>query len=138
MSKFLKIQQGILGLSPGEYQRFCADYIIKKKNYKNVHDIGSKEGTNKTTRGIPDAYNINEDGTYSLLMYGTVEKQSISKLEKDIKDAYSKNKTGILPDKIKEIICFHTNANISPGDCDKLKNLYDNVNIELIDINIKL
>ena len=34
MSKFLKVQQGILGLGPGEYQRFCADYIIKKKGYK--------------------------------------------------------------------------------------------------------
>ena len=84
MSKFLKVQQGILGLGPGEYQRFCADYIIKKKGYKSMHDIGSKEGTNKTTIGIPDSYNINEDGTYSLLMYGTVEKQSISKLETDI------------------------------------------------------
>lgn len=47
MSKFLKVQQGILGLSPGEYQRFCADYIIKKKRYENMHDIGSKEGSIK-------------------------------------------------------------------------------------------
>ena len=135
MSKFVKIQQGILGLGPGEYQRFCADYIIKKKSYKNMHDNGSKEGTNKTTKGIPDSYNINEDGTYSLLMYGTVEKQSISKLEKDIEDAYSKNKTGISSDKIKEIICFHTNTNIKPGDYDRLKTLYDDINIELIDID---
>ena len=135
MSKFLKIQQSILGLGPGEYQRFCADYIIKKKNYKNIHDIGSKEGTNKTTKGIPDSYNINEDGTYSLLMYGTVEKQSISKLEKDIKEAYSKNKTGISSDKIKEIICFHTNTNIKPGDYNRLKTLYNDINIELIDID---
>ena len=134
MSRFLKVQQGILGLGPGEYQRFCSDYIVKKKGYRNMLDIGSKEGTSKTTRGIPDSYNVNEDGTYSLIMYGTVEKQSIQKIEKDIKDAYSKNKTGISPDKIKEIICFHTNTNIKPGDYERLKNLY-NINIELIDID---
>lgn len=135
MSKFLKVQQGILGLGPGEYQRFCADYIIKKKDYKNMHDIGSKEGTNKTTIGIPDSYNINEDGTYSLLMYGTVEKKSISKLESDIKDAYSESKTGISQDKIKEIICFHTNINIKPGDYTRLTTLYNDIIIELIDVD---
>ena len=135
MSKFLKVQQGILGLGPGEYQRFCADYIIKKKGYKNVHDIGSKEGTNKTTIGIPDSYNVNDDGTYSLLMYGTVEKKSISKLESDIKDAYSESKTGISQDRIKEIICFHTNTNIKPGDYTRLTTLYKDTIIELIDID---
>lgn len=135
MPKFLKVQQGILGLGPGEYQRFCADYIIKKKGYKNMHDIGSKEGTNKTTIGIPDSYNINEDGTYSLLMYGTVEKKSISKLETDIKDAHSESKTGIPQDKIKEIICFHTNTNIKPGDYTRLTTLYKDIIIELIDID---
>lgn len=134
MSKFLKVQQGILGLGPGEYQRFCADYIIKKKGYKNMHDIGSKEGTNKTTIGIPDSYNINENGTYSLLMYGTVGKKSISKLESDIKDAYSESKTGISQDKIKEIICFHTNTNIKPGDYTRLTTLYNDIIIELIDV----
>lgn len=68
-------------------------------------------------------------------MYGTVEKQSITKLERDIKDAYSKDKTGISSDKIKEIICFHTNSNIKPGEHNRLKNLYDDINIELIDID---
>lgn len=135
MSKFLKVQQGILGLGPGEYQRFCADYIIKKKGYKNMHDIGSKEGTTKTTIGIPDSYNINENGTYSLLMYGTVGKKSISKLESDIKDAYSESKTGISQDKIKEIICFHTNTNIKPGDYTRLTTLYNDIIIELIDVD---
>ena len=100
-----------------------------------MHDIGSKEGTNKTTIGIPDSYNVNDDGTYSLLMYGTVEKKSISKLESDIKDAYSESKTGISQDRIKEIICFHTNTNIKPGDYTRLTTLYKDTIIELIDID---
>lgn len=135
MDVVLKIQQGILGLGPGEYQRFCADYIIKKKGYKDMHDIGIKEGTNKTTKGIPDSYNANEDGTYSLIMYGTVSKKdSIKKIEADIIDAASENKTGIDKNKIKEIICFHINTNMSPGEYDRLINLHEDINIELIDI----
>ena len=135
MAKFVKVQQGILRLGPGEYQRLCADYIVKKKGYESVHDIGSKEGTNKTTRGIPDSYSVNDDGTYSLIMYGTVTKKSIQKLESDIEDACSEAKTGISHEKIKEIICFHTNTNITPGEHNRLTTLYKDVKIELIDID---
>lgn len=87
MSKFIEIQKAILSLGPGEYQRFCSAYINKKYDFKNMHDIGSKEGTNKTTRGIPDSYVIDENKKYTLLMYGTVEKASIAKLRKDIIEA---------------------------------------------------
>ena len=135
MPKFLKVQQGILGLGAGEYQRLCADYIIKKKGFKNMHDIGSKEGTNKTTIGIPDSYNVNDDGTYSLLMYGTVDAKSIPKIKSDIEAAYSYMETGILQGKIKEIICFHINTNIKPDVHRELTNLYKDIVIELIDID---
>lgn len=135
MSKFLKIQQGILGLSPGDYQRICSDYIVKVKKYDNMHDLGSKEGTSKTTKGTPDSYNIDQDGNYSLIMCGSVEKDSISKIKTDIKAAHNKNKTGIPIDKVKEIICFHTCTNISPGQNEELIAMYDDVRIELIDID---
>ena len=48
MSKFVEIQSAILALGPGEYQRLCSAYSIKKYNFNNMHDIGAKEGTNKT------------------------------------------------------------------------------------------
>ena len=57
-------------IHPGETFSFwrLVGNISEKKGYKNVHDIGSKEGTNKTTIGIPDSYNVNDDGTYSFEM----------------------------------------------------------------------
>lgn len=135
MSKFIEIQNAILSLGPGEYQRLCSAYIIKKYDFKNMHDIGSKEGTNKTTKGIPDSYVIDETQRYTLLMYGTVGKASIEKLVKDIKEASDSKKTGITKNKIKEIICFHTNTNIKPGDYDMLINLIPNIIVTLIDID---
>ena len=47
MSKFLEIQNAILSLGPGEFQRLCSDYSTKKFEFSNMHDFGSKEGTNK-------------------------------------------------------------------------------------------
>lgn len=135
MSKFIKVQQGIIGLGPGEYQRLCSDYIIKIKKYDNMHDFGSKEGSNKTTKGTPDSYSVDNDGKYSLIMCGTVEKNSIQKIQKDINDAHSVKKTGIPIEKVKEIICFHTCTNISPGQNEELKSMYNDVKIELIDID---
>ena len=136
MSRFTNIQNAILSLSPGDYQRLCSEYIMKKKCFTNMHDIGAKEGTNKTTRGIPDSYAIYDDGRYSLIMYGTVEKKSsIKKIESDIKDAHNEKKTKIPICKVKEIICFHINTNISPGECERLTNLFEDVHIELIDID---
>ena len=74
MSKFVEVQNAILSLGPGEYQRLCSEYITKKYEFNNMHDLGSKEGTNKTTKGIPDSYSVDENQKYTLIMYGTVKK----------------------------------------------------------------
>lgn len=135
MSKYIEIEDAIESLGPGEYQRLCSAYIIKKRNFSDMHDIGSKEGTNKTTIGIPDSYSVDENKKYTLFMYGTVKKKSIAKLKKDINDACNESKTGITKEQINEIICFHTNTNITPGEHKKLVNSIPNVKITLIDID---
>lgn len=135
MSRFVEIQSKVLSLGPGEYQRLCSAYIKKKYRLDNMHDIGSKEGTNKTTIGIPDSYSIDENLKYILCMYGTVEKKSVEKLEQDIQDACNSTKTGITQEQIKEVVCFHTNTNIKPGDYNRLINLIPNIKITLIDID---
>ena len=135
MSKFIKIQQGIIGLSPGDYQRLCSDYIVKTRKFDNLHDLGMKESTSKTTKGTPDSYNIDSDGNYTLIMCGTVEKNSIAKIKKDINDAQNEKKTGIPINKVKGIICFHTCTNINPGQYEELIHLCEEVKIELIDID---
>lgn len=65
-------------------------------------------------------------------MYETVD---ISKLETDIKDSYSESKTGIHKDKIKKIICFHTNTKIKPGNHTRLTTLYKDTTIEYVVVN---
>lgn len=135
MANFTKIQQGILSLSPGAYQRLCSDYYARINNITKIHDVGSKEGTDKTTSGIPDSYIVNNDNTYTLLMYGTVERKAISKIKKDITEAHDCNKTGISIEKVKRIVCFHTCTNITPGKYEEIIHMFDDVSIELIDID---
>ena len=135
MSIFNDIEMKIKSLSPGAYQRLCSEYAYKKYNLTNMSDIGGKEGTDKTTIGVPDSYSKDEDGKYLLFMYGTVESSPVKKIESDIRDAHNSEKTGIPIDKVKKIICFHTNTNIKISKTEKLMKLYDDVKIELIDID---
>ena len=73
MSRFTTVESKISGLAPGGFQRLCSDYIYKERGYNNLKDLGSKENTDKTTKGTPDSYTINDDGSYSLIMYGSVK-----------------------------------------------------------------
>ena len=135
MSIFNDLEMKIKSLSPGAYQRLCSEYAYKKYNLTNMSDIGGKEGTDKTTIGVPDSYSLDETGKYLFFMYGTVESSPVSKIETDIKDAHNSEKTGISIDKVDKIICFHTNTNMRASSKDKLINLYDDVKIELVDID---
>lgn len=47
-------------------------YLYRKKNWENIVALGSMDGTDKTTRGIPDTYYFDsESKRYILVMYGT-------------------------------------------------------------------
>lgn len=85
MSKINLIQQKIKELSGGEFQKLCDRYLYKKYNFSNICPLGSEDGTNKPTKGIPDSYVITSDGKYVLIMYGSVKDNSYIKLEQDIK-----------------------------------------------------
>lgn len=135
MSIFNDIEMKIKSLSPGAYQRLCSEYAYKKYNLTNMSDIGGKEGTDKTTIGVPDSYSRDENGKYLFFMYGTVESSPVAKVKSDIEDAHNSKKTGISIDKVDKIICFHTNTNMRISSKQKLINLYDDVIIELIDID---
>ncbi len=56
MSKINTIQQKIMELSGGEFQKLCDRYLYKKYKFSNICPLGSEDGTNKPTIGIPDSY----------------------------------------------------------------------------------
>lgn len=126
MSKINQIQQAIIALSPGAYQKLMDEYLVKKYHFDNIHPYGSHTGTDKTTRGTPDSYVRCSDGKYILIEHGSVEK-SFQKVKEDILDCLKPEKTKIPIEDIKQIICCHTSTNFSAGQTSELYSLFDNI-----------
>ena len=56
MSKINQIENAILGLEGGRYQKLMDSYLFRCFGYTNIVSYGSQDGTDKTTKGIPDTY----------------------------------------------------------------------------------
>lgn len=134
MSRINSIQQAIMQLDGGEYQKLMDAYLYKKFKYTNIEPLGSHTGTNKVTKGIPDSYVKLENEKYILIMYGTVESTSYEKIEKDIKSCLDMKKIDINIKEIEEIICCYTSTNIHFEQKKKLENMIEGVTVTLIGI----
>ncbi|MCB4985706.1 ATP-binding protein, partial [Streptococcus mutans] len=122
MSQINKIENAIKELEGGKFQNLGDAYLRRKYHFENLVSLGSQEGTDKTTKGIPDSY-AEEDDKYIYIMYGT-HKSVIPKLKEDIQSVKEK----ILDEKIDEdkvgrIICCHTSSNIEIKQKEELEKL---------------
>lgn len=134
MSKINTIQQKIMELSGGEFQKLCDRYLYKKYKFSNICPLGSEDGTNKPTIGIPDSYVKTSDDKYILIMYGSVKNNTYSKLEQDIKSTLNPKKLNLKKDKIEKIICVYSSTNITPEQQETLKNITEGISLEIIDL----
>lgn len=135
MSRVNNIQQKILELSGGEFEKLFDAYLYKKYDFSNIQTLGVQAGTNKTTKGTPDSYVLTEDGKYILITCGSVGRNIESKLENDIKACFDKAKLNIEECKIQRIICGHTSNNLSINFQEKIKSEFQNVIIDFIGID---
>lgn len=133
MSRLNRIQNEIKQLEGGRFQNLCDVYLYRKRSWENIVSLGSMEGTDKTTKGIPDTYFFdNKSNKYILVMYGT-RKDSTSKLEVDIREAIEKTK--IDKKDIQEIICCHTSSNLTVVKDKELRELAGPIDLTLFGID---
>lgn len=133
MSKLNRIQNEIKQLEGGRFQNLCDVYLYRKRNWENIVSLGSMDGTDKTTKGIPDTYYFDSHSNrYTLVMYGT-RKDATAKLETDIREAIEKSKVN--EKAIEEIICCHTSSNITVEKDRELRSLADSIKLTLIGID---
>lgn len=132
MSRINVIQNEILQLDGGSFQKLFDAYLLKKYNFKNIQPLGVHSGTNKTTKGTPDSFVKSDNGNYTLIMYGTVETAPFSKLEKDLLSCFNKDKLELPEEKIEKLICAYTSTNIHIEQIDALEKLIDGITIEMI------
>jgi len=58
------IQNAIMQLEGGAFQKLFDAYLYKKYKFNNIQTLGVQTGTNKTTKGTPDAYVLTDDKKY--------------------------------------------------------------------------
>lgn len=129
------IQQKIIELDGGAFQKLFDAYLYKKYKFPNIQTLGVQTGTNKPTKGTPDSYVYTADNKYILINYGSVRSQPIGKIIKDIKSCFNEAKLVLDKNKIEKIICGHCSTNINPTQYDDIKNLLPGVKIEIIGID---
>ena len=129
-----QIEMKIKELDGGTFQGLGDQYLIKKYHFSKPVALGSQEGTNKTTKGVPDIY-FENNGKYVYVMYGT-HKNVFKKLEDDISSVKEMiTNTEIEYDKVERIICCHTSSNIRPDQMRQLEKLAQPYQLEIIGIN---
>ncbi len=92
MSKITEIENAIIQLGPGEFQKFC-DTFLSQKHYGKITGLGMKSGTLKTTIGNPDTYFRKENGKYICVAYTAQQSDIFKKLKEDIEKCLDPEKT---------------------------------------------
>lgn len=122
-------------LEGGAFQKLFDAYLYKKYKFKNIQTLGVQTGTNKTTKGTPDAYVLTDEGNYILINYGTVRSQSAAKIKADILSCFEQSKLSLNKEKIQKIICGHCSTNIHIEQFDDIIDSIEGVEVELIGID---
>lgn len=135
MNNVNSIQNAIMQLEGGAFQKLFDAYLYKKYKFNNIQTLGVQTGTNKPTKGTPDSYVLADDGKYILINYGTVSSQSAEKIRADILSCFDTTKLLLPKDKIKKIICGHCSTNIHIEQFNSIMETIDGVEIELIGID---
>ena len=129
MSKINQIQQAILSLGSGAYQKLMDAYLLKKYRFENIMPLGSHTGTDKTTKGVPDSFVRCKNQKFILISHGTVGNHSVDKVKADIKACLNAEKTGIAVQEIERIICCHTSTNFTPGQIKEICSMFSDVTL---------
>ncbi|SJZ37862.1 hypothetical protein SAMN02745119_00337 [Trichlorobacter thiogenes] len=106
MSKVNQIQQALLELDGGQFQKLADAYLVGR-GVGRVNSIGSVVAANKVKVGTPDALFATPNGTYIFAEYTTQQVGLLAKMKGDLSKCFDESKTGIPIDKIERVIfCF--------------------------------
>jgi len=106
MSKVNQIQQALLELDGGQFQKLADAYLVGR-GVGRVNSIGSVIAANKVRTGTPDALFATQNGTYIFAEYTTQQADLLAKMKGDLSKCFDESKTRIPIEKIERVIfCF--------------------------------
>ncbi len=135
MNNINHIQNAIMQLEGGAFQKLFDSYLYKKYKFKNIQTLGVQTGTNKPTKGTPDSYVLTDEKKYILINYGTVRAQSAEKIRADVLACFDEAKLILPKDKMQKIICGYCSTNIHIEQFKDIMETIEGVEIELIGID---
>ncbi len=124
-----QIQQAILEMSGGEFQKLADAYLIEK-GFKHINPIGSVVAANKARAGTPDSLFTTSDRKYIFAEYTTQHANLLSKLKGDLDKCLDESKTSIPLDKIERVIFCYT-GKLNAEEVDELARICQEKGINL-------
>ena len=137
MSKINQIERAILELDGGAFQKLANAYLICE-GYDGLNAIGSVVGSNKVSKGTPDAAFLLENNKYVFVEHTTQQTSLFVKIQSDIDKCLNEDKTGIPLSQVEKIIyCFTSNITVDEQNtlvtfCQKSGVILELCNIDII------
>ena len=120
MAKINQIQNAIMELGGGAFQKLADSYLLRK-GYPQINPVGSVAGSNKVRKGTPDTLIPTSDGKYVFGEYTTISNNQVcSKFSDDIAKCLDEEKTGIAITKVQEVVLCYT-SELSAEEVEKLR-----------------
>ncbi|NMM94474.1 hypothetical protein [Bifidobacterium oedipodis] len=125
MGRLNVIQSELKQLDGGLFQKLAEAYVCRKLGLRFITTLGSQPGTNKPTKGIPDAHSLT-DSEAILIPFTTAQCDSYKKLKRDIEECIS---VRIPEGRSRRIVCCHLVWRLTPEQEGKLKELHPQVEL---------
>lgn len=123
------IEQRILQMDGGEFQKLCDAYLSAKR-YGKPNSTGSVAGANKVRKGTPDTFFEFPNGKFVFAEYTTQKDNLFEKLEKDLGKCLNEEKTEVPISEIEEVVMCYT-GQLEPSEALSLKSICETKGIKL-------
>lgn len=130
MSKINQIENKLLELEGGKFQKVCNAYL-SAKGY-SINSTGSVAGKDKTKKGTPDCFITTENGSFIFVEYTTEQGGVCEKFKSDIQKCLNEKKTKIPKKKLEKIYLFYNSRQpLSPEEQKQLYKLCKDIPLEI-------
>lgn len=134
MATINTIEQRILQMDGGEFQKLC-DAYLSATGYGKPNSFGSKAGSNKVRKGTPDTFFERTNGNLVFAEYTTQQESLFAKLTRDLSKCLSEKKTKVPINKLEEIVVCYT-SQLEPSEVLSLKSKCEKKGVGLTLIGI--
>ena len=127
------IEDGLKSMNESTFQKLSYDFL-NFKGYNFIGAPGAVIGKNKTSKGTPDGFFLNNEGKFIFCEVTTKNRDDnvnafLKKLNDDIKHCFNEDKSKLSNSNISEIILIF-NSKILPNEVKDLKDLTSEFNSE--------